>query len=139
MDLVREILLKAITEPHVHTNGNPSIEGPSNEQVGYHVWLMEQVGLVHAIIPRNLTSESPYVILVSLTWDGHDFADAAADGKIWNKAREGRYANLPNPCAGIKGNREKGRKDICIEDDIYQAMYSAASIPLQGAMVHGLT
>ncbi|WP_396956653.1 DUF2513 domain-containing protein [Nitrosomonas sp.] len=112
MDLVREILLEAITEPHVYTNGNPSSEEFSDEQVGYHVWLMKQVGLVHAIIPRNLTSESPYAILVSSPWDGHDFADAAADGKIWNKAREGRYANLPNPCAGI---------------------------PLQGAMVHLLT
>lgn len=42
MDLVRQILLKAITEPHAYTNGNPSIEEFSDEQVGYHVWLMEQ-------------------------------------------------------------------------------------------------
>ncbi|MXS85317.1 DUF2513 domain-containing protein [Nitrosomonas sp. HPC101] len=86
MDLVRKILLKAIAEQHGYTNGNPSIEGVSDEQVGYHVWLMEQAGLVHAIIPGGLTSESPYAILVSPTWNGHDFADAAVDNKIWKKA-----------------------------------------------------
>lgn len=53
---------------------------------------------------------------------------------IWNKAREWGYTNLPNPCAGIKGHKEAGRKEIYIEDDLYHAVYQAASIPLRDAM-----
>jgi integrase len=53
---------------------------------------------------------------------------------IWNKAREWGYTSLPNPCAGVKGHKEKGRKDVYIEDDVYLAVYQAASIPLRDAM-----
>lgn len=53
---------------------------------------------------------------------------------IWNKAREWGYTSLPNPCQGVKGNKESGRKEIYIEDGIYQAVYDAASVPLRDAM-----
>ncbi|MDC8446473.1 MAG: integrase [Nitrosomonas sp.] len=53
---------------------------------------------------------------------------------IWNKAREWGYTNLPNPCAGIKGHKEKGRKEIYIEDETYRAVYQTASTPLRDAM-----
>ncbi len=53
---------------------------------------------------------------------------------IWNKAREWGYTNKENPCAGIKGFKEKGRKDVYIEDEIFAAVYQAASLPLQDAM-----
>jgi len=53
---------------------------------------------------------------------------------IWNKAREWGYTSLPNPCAGIRGNKETGRKDVYIEDETYRAVYNAASIPLRDAM-----
>lgn len=86
MDLVREILRAAIAEPHGYMGRNPSIGDFSDEEVGYHVWLMEQAGLVHASEVGGATSKSPHSILVSLTWDGHDFADAAADDNIWKKA-----------------------------------------------------
>lgn len=53
---------------------------------------------------------------------------------IWNKAREWGYTNLPNPCAGIRGYREPGRKDIYVEDKTYHAVYAVASAPLRDAM-----
>lgn len=53
---------------------------------------------------------------------------------IWNKAREWGYTDLTNPCQGIKGNRETGRKEIYIEDEIFDAVYQAASQPLKDAM-----
>ncbi len=53
---------------------------------------------------------------------------------IWNMAREWGYTNLQNPCAGIRGHKEVGRKDIYIEDEIYDAVYRYASVPLQNAM-----
>ena len=53
---------------------------------------------------------------------------------IWNKAREWGYTDLANPCAGITGKRETGRKDTYIEDKMFDAVHRVASVPLQDAM-----
>lgn len=53
---------------------------------------------------------------------------------IWNMARDWGYTDLPNPCAGIKGYTEKGRKDIYIEEAMFAAVYATASQPLRDAM-----
>ena len=53
---------------------------------------------------------------------------------IWNMARDWGYTDLPNPCAGIKGYSEKGRKDIYIEDNAFAAVHKTASQPLRDAM-----
>ena len=52
---------------------------------------------------------------------------------IWNWAREMGYTKLPNPCAGVRGNRETGR-DIYIEDEVFLAVWTAAEQPLRDAM-----
>lgn len=52
---------------------------------------------------------------------------------IWNKAREWGYTDLPNPCAGIRGQSTPGRK-IYIEDDVFEAVWQAADQPLRDAM-----
>lgn len=53
---------------------------------------------------------------------------------IWNKAREWGYTDLQNPCAGIKGFKETGRKNVYIEDSMFDAVYKKASQPLRDAM-----
>ncbi|GKS68947.1 site-specific recombinase XerC [Nitrosomonas sp. PY1] len=53
---------------------------------------------------------------------------------IWNKAREWGYTDLPNPCAGIKGFKEAGRKNVYVDDAMYNAVHQAASQPLRDAM-----
>lgn len=53
---------------------------------------------------------------------------------IWNKAREWGYTDLPNPCSGIKGFKETGRKDVYIDDATFNAVHLAASQPLRDAM-----
>lgn len=53
---------------------------------------------------------------------------------IWNMARNWGYTDLPNPCAGIKGYSEKGRKDVYIEETTYASAHDAASQPLRDAM-----
>lgn len=52
---------------------------------------------------------------------------------IWNFARESGYTALANPCAGVKGNKEKGR-DVYIEDDLYAKVYAVADQGLRDAM-----
>lgn len=47
--------------------------------MAYHVYLLRQAGLVDAAV-RNVTGlPSPNAILNSVTWSGHDFADAARE------------------------------------------------------------
>ena len=41
---------------------------------------------------------------------------------------------LANTCTGITGKPETGRKNIYIEDKIFDAVYRAASVPLKDAM-----
>lgn len=53
---------------------------------------------------------------------------------IWNKSREWGYTSLTNPCAGIRGFKETGRKNVYIDDGMYNAVYRAASQPLRDAM-----
>lgn len=52
---------------------------------------------------------------------------------IWNFARECGYTSLANPCAGVKGNKEKGR-DNYIEDDMLAKVYEHADQPLKDAL-----
>jgi hypothetical protein len=86
MNLAREILVWAIEQPHGYVDGNPEIPGHTEEEVAYHVYLLRQAGLVDAAV-RNVTGlPSPNAILNSVTWSGHDFADAARDDVIWKKA-----------------------------------------------------
>lgn len=53
---------------------------------------------------------------------------------IWNYAREAGYTALANPCAGVKGNKEKGRVDVYIEDSMFQAVYQVGCTGLRDAM-----
>lgn len=64
----------------------------------------------------------------------HANREKALFSHIWNKAREWGYTSKENPCAGIKGFKEKGRKNIYIEDDVFDAVYQTASITLKDAM-----
>jgi hypothetical protein len=86
MSLVRKILNWAVDQPNGCLGGNPEFEGISDELIGYHVYLMDQAGLVQAAGATTLGSSSPHSILLEVTWAGHDFADAARDDVLWKKA-----------------------------------------------------
>lgn len=85
MNLVREILIWSVSQHGSMIGKNPSIDGYSEEQISHHVYLMAQAGLVES---RNIQSSSrpyPAGLLISVTWEGHDFADAAKNESTWKK------------------------------------------------------
>jgi integrase len=86
--------------------------------------------------PAPLEKIEPINIRQFLDWRGTIRAnrEKALFSHIWNKAREWGYTNLPNPCAGIKGFKEVGRKDIYIDDSTFNAVHNAASQTLKDAM-----
>lgn len=86
--------------------------------------------------PAPLEKIEPINIRQYLDWRGKIRAnrEKALFSHIWNKAREWGYTSLQNPCAGINGFKETGRKDIYIEDSVFKAVYNKASQPLRDAM-----
>jgi len=88
-DLIREILLavengwdgawddaKAERLHHV---------APSADAVAYHLRLLIEARLIDAI-DRNTTGEDSFIVR-RLTWEGHDFLDAARDEPTWKQAK----------------------------------------------------
>lgn len=53
---------------------------------------------------------------------------------IFNFAREFGLTAKANPCAGIRGKTETGRRDMYIDDVVYRAVWGAAEPHLQDAM-----
>jgi hypothetical protein len=85
MDLVRAILLSLEESPHGFAPKDCEIPGFTKEQVGYHVVLMHQAGLIEAEQSTTVIDPSPSAIPISLTWAGYEFLATSKDEGIWKK------------------------------------------------------
>lgn len=74
-------------QDHGFTNGKPEIEGHSYEEIGFHIYLMGQAGLVCTADTTTSDDESPDARLMNITWDGYEFLSATKDESLWIKAR----------------------------------------------------
>lgn len=90
MDLVREILLQIeATEPGKAINLDNS--GNGEEEIGLHVELMIEHGLIegNALPSRDGPAHQILAYRIErMTWEGHDFLDAARNDTIWKKAKQ---------------------------------------------------
>lgn len=92
MDLARKILL-AVEEwegypfPAQLVNQRLEAEGYSFEQVNYHVWLLENGGLLVAAEAGGDVFAPCY-----LTWAGHEFLEAVRDDTRWNTVKRAMAA-----------------------------------------------
>jgi hypothetical protein len=88
MDLVRTILMR------IEESGDPGIsdfspfldESYTNEQIQYHLGLIYQAGLIDAEPAGSFEGAS--WIVKGLTWNGHEFVEAARDKNRWQKAKD---------------------------------------------------
>ena len=86
MDLIRKMVLAVEDAPTGFAPNPLKIEGYTEEQVGYHAYLMVDHGLAEGTRVTALDSTSPLWVLRHLTSEGHDFAAAARDATTWKKA-----------------------------------------------------
>lgn len=86
MDLVRKIVLFLEDHPRGFVP-QVVIDGYSSEQIGYHVYLLAQAGLVTALECTTGGCGSPQMEAESLTWNGHEFAENARSDTVWNRAK----------------------------------------------------
>ena len=84
MDLIRQVLLD-IEESDEWKPSAIQIEGVDYEVVSYHVKLLAQSGLIEAIDYSTTDTLAWYA--TTLTWEGHEFLDAARDHTRWNSAK----------------------------------------------------
>ncbi len=85
MDLARAILIALEDSPF---DGGPlmlTIPNCAPDVFSYHVMLLHQAGLIHAFdfSPEAYADWRP----AYLTWDGHEFLEAAKDDTRWNQAK----------------------------------------------------
>ncbi len=89
MDLVRQILLICeATGPDERVPGVPEVEGYSRTQVGYHIYLMGQAGLLDTSDTHSSDDPYPQALLHSVTWRGHEFIDSTQSPTVWNATKE---------------------------------------------------
>jgi hypothetical protein len=86
MDLVRKIIFALEERPSGFAPSDLTITGYIEEQIGYHVHLMIQAGLLEGADATTSEDKSPQAMATCLTWAGHEFADAARDESRWSKA-----------------------------------------------------
>lgn len=86
MDLVRQILFAIEERPVDEDEIDIAIDGRTANEVNYHLEILMDAGLIKADYDQNLRGDYMWNS-IRLTWDGHEFLDAARDTKRWEKAK----------------------------------------------------
>lgn len=86
MNLIREILLTLEAESSGFAPEHLEIEGYTNEQIGYHTFLLLEAGFIDGHNVNTFDSDSPAAIATRITWRGHEFLDEARDKNRWKEA-----------------------------------------------------
>lgn len=86
MDLARTIL-EQVEDKSDGTNWvDLVVPDRTQAELGYHVMLLDQAGLLTAEEVSN--TEIQYWRAIKLTWDGHEFLDAIRNDTVWSKVKE---------------------------------------------------
>jgi len=86
MELIRQILLEIEKHPFTEIPFEVNIEGQSPETVSYHLMLLGEAGLIEA---HNMNIQQRFWWQAKrLTWQGHEFLDAARDDTLWDRVKK---------------------------------------------------
>ena len=84
MELIRMVMLAAEKTKDPFELIDPKIEGRSEEEISYHVALLDDAGLLHG---QDRTAIGVFRWSVgTLTWAGHEFVEVARDDDVWKEA-----------------------------------------------------
>ena len=81
MDLIRQIAFRVESSESYLESSKLEIEGFTESEINYHCSLMCKAGLIEG------DDTDMEVLINGLTWQGHDFLDAARDDKLWNRTK----------------------------------------------------
>ena len=83
LDLIRYLLLETEAEEKPE-----AMKDYSEKQVLYHCELAIEAGLLEGQVFHNEQGEPFSAVIQRLTWEGHDFLDAARSETNWKKAKD---------------------------------------------------
>jgi hypothetical protein len=86
MDLVRAILLKIEESPDGYAPDSIEIPDYSRNQIAYHLAIMIEAGLLHGDVAEGMEGDLDG-LPTRITWQGHDFLDAAREPSRWGQAK----------------------------------------------------
>jgi hypothetical protein len=86
MDLAREILLAVEALGPNDTLDQVGLPHRNSTEVGYHIGLLHEAGLLNAIDARTLGNSHAW-LAQSLTWGGHEFLDSIRSDTVWQKVK----------------------------------------------------
>ncbi|KJS86265.1 MAG: hypothetical protein JM58_07135 [Peptococcaceae bacterium BICA1-8] len=86
LDLIRQILLIIEDKPDYDSWAGLDIPGKSNNEISYHIMLLNEAGLIEARKMCVYDGSSDWKPS-RLTWEGHEFIEASRDENIWAKAK----------------------------------------------------
>jgi DNA-binding transcriptional ArsR family regulator len=84
MDLVRKILLAVEASERPLDSSLIRIAGYTGESITEHMRLLNEAGLIEGISAYSVEHRLKWIEL-RLTWNGHDFLDAARSESVWNE------------------------------------------------------
>lgn len=89
MDLARKLLLVIEEAPYEGKPGYSlsAIDSHTSEEVDYHIMLLNEARLIQAKSTTYLSGRTKWSV-ERLTWQGHEFLDAARDQNRWNQAKK---------------------------------------------------
>ena len=87
MDLCRKILLSVEARESTVSAVEVEIEGYTGGQIGYHSKLLVDQGLLEGLDFTGAGVSTHSYGLQCLTYQGHDFLEAARDDTRWKKAK----------------------------------------------------
>lgn len=93
MDLIRAILLACEAHEHGRAPRELQIEGYTDEQIGFHVHLMGEAGLLRTTDVTHTGSTSPSAMPIAITWDGYEFLEASRNENNWQKVKAAAHAS----------------------------------------------
>jgi hypothetical protein len=85
-DLIRKMMLTIEDSASGWAPPDLKFDGYTEAQIGYHAYLLIDAGLAHGQDASHMGSEAPEGMITSLTWAGHEFAEAARNDVLWKKA-----------------------------------------------------
>jgi hypothetical protein len=86
LELIRKMILAVEDLPTASVSGELKIDGYTEEQIGYHSYLIVDAGLAEGFNVGGINSSGPMWMIDHLTSAGHDFADASRNEGTWQKA-----------------------------------------------------
>ena len=93
LDLIREILHQCEEFEHGVAPRTIAVEGYTDEQVGFHIYLAGEAGLLQTADVTHLGSTSPAALPISLTWQGYEFLETSRDDGVWSTAKQAAHAS----------------------------------------------